>query len=221
MQQTPILIPVKHYSLRCPGKNKTLLPYITEFLRKENRLQDAVVISDSLPMLDEARSLSLKTHFETREEWQDELVSCWNYMNSINCERFFLCPVTQPFKSAALFEKMENELAGNKLQTDFICTATNVPNREIFYLQDKETDFWKFQQTASNRKGALCPEQLMIDGALYLIRTSFLEKVISSADPNASWWGGNFKCVVNDAPFMDIDTPQDMQKFNFLRAYFS
>jgi pseudaminic acid cytidylyltransferase len=61
----------------------------------------------------------------------------------------------------------------------------------------------------------------MIDGALYLIKTSFLKTVIKSKDQNETFWNGKFTCIENEVPFMDIDTEYDMQKFDFLREYFN
>ena len=61
----------------------------------------------------------------------------------------------------------------------------------------------------------------MIDGVLYLIKTSFLKTVINSENANETFWNGRFTCVENEAPFMDIDTRDDMNKFQFLKKYFS
>lgn len=51
---------------------------------------------------------------------------------------------------------------------------------------------------------------------MYLIKRSFLEDVVSSKDTNAAFWGGRFSCVKNQAPFLDIDTLEDLEKFRFI-----
>jgi hypothetical protein len=43
----------------------------------------------------------------------------------------------------------------------------------------------------------------MIDGALYLIKTAFLQNIINAADANETFWKGNFTCIKNEAPFLD------------------
>jgi len=47
----------------------------------------------------------------------------------------------------------------------------------------------------------------MIDGAAYLIRKSFINRVNNNED----FWNGNFKTVLNKAPFLDIDTLEDIE----------
>lgn len=56
----------------------------------------------------------------------------------------------------------------------------------------------------------------MIDGSLYLIKTSFLERVIQSENTNETFWNGKFQVIINDAPFIDIDTFQDMERFKYI-----
>ena len=60
----------------------------------------------------------------------------------------------------------------------------------------------------------------MVDGAFYLIKTEFIQKVALSDNSNATFWNGRFQCVKNNTPFMDIDTVEDMKKFEYLKFYF-
>jgi pseudaminic acid cytidylyltransferase len=60
----------------------------------------------------------------------------------------------------------------------------------------------------------------MIDGVLYLIRTSFLKSIINAVNSNETFWQGKFTCIKNETPFMDIDTQDDIRQFDFLKQYF-
>ena len=80
-------------------------------------------------------------------------------------------------------------------------------NTSIFYIENN-----KFINPSKERKGCLCKEYEMIDGTAYLIRKSFIENVYSNSD----FWNGRFKTVVNHAPYIDIDTVDDMVKFKYV-----
>lgn len=60
----------------------------------------------------------------------------------------------------------------------------------------------------------------MVDGALYLVKTSFAEHAVNaSGDTNASFWSGKFLAVKHDVPFfIDIDYEEDFKKFGLLRC---
>jgi hypothetical protein len=193
-----------------------LLPYTAHYLHRLGLAQHACVITDSWGLYDLAQSLDLKAHFEIREPHQDEFVSCWNYVSVHNISSFFLCPVTQPFRCDSLIPKMLELFEKESTHLDFITTITDIPDRSIFYVEENNTNKWRFINESKNRKGVLCKTRKMLDGCLYLIRTSFLGAVLKSNDTNLTFWKGNFCCIENDAPFMDIDTENDINKFLFL-----
>lgn len=216
----PILIPIKEYSERCLRKNYDLLPFTARFIYRAGLEKNTVVITDSNELMQLASSLGLNAHLETRHPYQDELISCRNYVEQKNIECFFLCPVTQPFRHKNLFNLFETEVNLCKEPWDFMTTITKVQDRSIFYLEQKNNHF-SFEKKGKNRKGSLCMQKLMIDGSLYLIKSDFLKGVLNAIDLNEAFWKGKFICVLNEAPFIDIDTKEDMEKFRFLENYFS
>lgn len=215
----PILIPIKGYSERCNRKNHALLPYTARYIHNLELSQSTTVITDSIELMKLAENLGLNVFLEIREPNQDELKSCWNFANANDIELFLLCPATQPFRSENLMKEMLQLIDKGIGGLDFITTISKVQNRSIFFLNKKNGEY-SFKFVTRNRKGSNCNTELMIDGTLYLIKTEFLKKVIHSPDPNEYFWNGNFSCVENEAPFMDIDTRNDMQQFEFLRQYF-
>ncbi len=220
MSKLPILIPIKKKSRRCPGKNKILLPFTAHYLKQQKIIRNAVVISDSPELLNFATSLGfISTFLEVRTSTQDELTSCCNFTKSTAIKEFVLLPVTHPFRDNDLISKCYNLYLKEKEHIDFITSFTEINNREQFYLKISDNNPF-FLKEQINRKGNLCKNTPMIDGSIYLIKSSFIEKVACSKDPNAAFWGGNFKCVKNIAPFMDIDTISDLDSFNFLRDFF-
>jgi hypothetical protein len=59
----------------------------------------------------------------------------------------------------------------------------------------------------------------MLDGAIYGINTSFAKKILNEDDINAAFWSGNFKAIENKVDFfIDIDTENDMEKFQWLSS---
>lgn len=215
----PILIPVKGDSVRCAGKNDKLLPYTATYLHKEGRASSVYVITDSPHLMELAATLNLKAHLEVRQPGQDELTSCKNYAAQNNIDAFFLCPTTQPFRSSGLLDQMENVFMVKKVAYDFITTAITIPDRRQYYVERSEERV-RFKYFSKERKGSNCRLETMIDGAMYLIKTEFLSKVVAEPNCNEAFWKGIFTCIENKAPFMDIDTLSDMQKFYFLSAYF-
>lgn len=218
MNDIPILIPMKGISKRCPGKNKKLLPFTVKFLTDQDCKKNAIVISDSLELLNFASNYGLNTSLEIRKEGQDELVSCYNFIKETKHKEFILLPVTQPFrdknvirKCCLLYEKINNKI-------DFITSYTEIPNRERFYLNFQD-DIPLFKNKHTVRKGESCTTIPMIDGAIYLIKTEFIQKVILSQQRNSAFWNGRFRCVKNEAPFMDVDTLRDIEGIKLLKYY--
>lgn len=213
----PILIPIKGKSVRCPNKNKILLPYTFLYLKKINRLKDAVVITDSLDLENYAKLFGIRTFFEVRTDEQDELLSCHNFITEIHLEEdyIFLMPVTHPFRSlklCSLFEEKKRKYPN----IDFIVSLNVFTDRSNFFVDFKNEGFPYFLYQ-KNRRGQDCKQFHMVDGALYLIKKSFLESTIQQQNTNDYFWKGNFQCVVNEAPFIDIDTIEDMKNFDFMR----
>lgn len=216
--EIPILIPVKGYSERCHKKNYALLPYTAKYIHAQAMTNSTTIITDSVELMDLAKSLGLNSHMEVRDPNQDELTSCWNFAQTNNIDLFFLCPVTQPFRSPNLMDQMR-QLFQNQKRWDFITTVSAVQDRRIFFVR-KVADEYRFKYISKNRKGSDCQTEYMIDGVLYLIRTSFLKGVINTIDANERFWKGEFTCIKNEAPFMDVDTKDDMVQFEFLKQYF-
>lgn len=210
----PILIPIKGKSIRCPNKNDFLLPFTLNYLKKIKLLDNAIVITDCEALEKYAKSLGVKTHFEIRMPNQDELLSCYNYVENKNIDFFFLMPVTQPFRAFDLFSLfLEKEM---KSGTDFIVSTCIYADRKNFYVEVKNADKVEFLHKNMKRRGKDCKQNYMIDGSLYLIKTTFLERVIENKNTNDAFWKGNFQVVINKAPFLDIDTLEDMEKFKYL-----
>jgi len=220
MNDIPILIPIKGISKRCPDKNRKLLPFTIKFITDQNCTNNTFVISDSSDLLKLAKSYGLNTYLEVREEGQDELISCYNFIKNYQYDVFVLLPVTQPFrdkyllqKCCSLYRKTINE------EIDFITSFTEVSNRERFYL-DFKNDIPTFKNGHTVRKGESCSSITMIDGAIYMIKTDFIRKTALSQNTNCSFWNGRFRCVYNKAPFMDVDIESDMENIELLRYYY-
>ena len=218
MNEIPILIPIKEHSERCPHKNRYLLPFTAKYLEQQNRLSSAWVISDSPELLDLASSLNINTFLETPVPGQNERTACWKFLQTHYSPEFFLCPVTQPFRSKDLLEEMELSYL-DRNDADFITAMTITPDRQQFYVEPADRHYL-FEFHSECRMGATCRNVYMVDGSLYLIRTSFLERIVHLKDSTSAFWNARFSCIINKAPFMDIDTEDDLYKFNFLENYF-
>lgn len=216
----PILIPIKEHSKRCHKKNYSLLPYTANYLLNLGLNEMACVITDSEVLKEQALKLKLTSHLEIRTSHQDELTSCLNYALCKNLNAFFLCPVTQPFRSNNLICRMLEIFEEESQEWDFLTTVSTVQDRRQYFTYNIGNNYF-FIDESQNRKGSNCRTVNMIDGALYLIKTSFLKTVIKAKDPNQFFWNGKFTCIENEVPFMDIDTECDLQKFEFLREYFT
>ena len=216
MNDIPIIVPVKSVSIRCPYKNYFLLPYTLDYLKAEDK-KNVWVVSDAEDLLKIAADYGFKTFLETRNDGQDELTSCWSFLQNNNFESFILCPVTHPFKSSGLIDEMENLMSKNKDALDFIATSNTMPDREQYFIEQNEELEYRFKKTLNNRKGKLSkPSETIIDGSMYLIKRAFLNEVVLSEDTNAAFWNGRFSCVKNNVPFLDIDSPEDLEKFKFI-----
>lgn len=219
MNNIPILIPMKGISQRCPEKNRKLLPFTVHFLAAQNCINNAIVISDSPYLLNYARKFGLKTYLEVRNEGQDELVSCYNFIKDTEHEAFILLPVTQPFREKNLIHKCYSLFTKSIDEIDFITSFTEIQNRDRFYLNIQD-EIPSFKNCYTDKKGEACTTIPMIDGAIYMIKTEFIRKVVSSYNTNNAFWNARFRCVKNDAPFMDVDTLKEMAGIELLHQYY-
>lgn len=80
--QYPILIPIKGQSIRCPNKNRELLPFTINYLKTIQKLNNAMVITDCKDLENYAISLGVEAYLEVREDNQDELLSCYNFLKN-------------------------------------------------------------------------------------------------------------------------------------------
>lgn len=195
-----ILIPAKYESVRCPNKNLKLLKYTSDWLIKENRFNDAIVIYDDDRIKEYAESLGFKTIKELHPKTGD-IVACYECAKQLNLNVYFEFPLTQPFRHHGILKEMEDELKNY----DFVTTYQKVQDRSIFYVNSQ----FKFITKSKERKGSLCHEYNMLDGAVYLIKTEWVKDNLE----NNKFWKGNFNCVLNHSIFLDIDTKEDLNKF--------
>lgn len=210
---------VKGVSKGCQNKNIKLLPFTAYFLACQRLIKNAVVISDCSKLLDFEKFFEFSLFFEKRETGQDELISCYNYIRHTKYLEFVLLPITQPFREKDLIQRCLSLYDQRKDVADFVASFNEIPKRERFYLLFNQ-NIPKFKNENITRKDELCDVISMIDGSIYVIKTSFITNVALSENPNSLFWNGNFQCVKNNVPFIDIDTVEDMDKFDFLNVYF-
>ncbi len=207
-----LFITVKGKSIRCPNKNKILLPYT---LNKIKDLElDIIVITDSLEIEMICNEFNVKCYIEDKNKQHDEFNSIYGYLNEMNqfnnINEFILLPVTQPLCNIETINKVINtELNDN----DLITTYTYVPNRKIFLLNNDNT----YMYESYERKGSLCNQVKMIDGCIYKMKTEFLIKVINGENSNHIFWNQSKKYLIENTSdfFLDIDEKKDLNFFNY------
>lgn len=209
---TNIFICIKEHSVRCPRKNFELLPYTLNYLQETNYIQNTVVISDSDIFKSITNNYSIKDYFiEQRDLYWDELYSCYNYCNYIKYYgNYIRLNVTQPLREHDLIDKCINV---DLNIYDLVTSYTIIPERSIFYLNSNN----QFIIPDSERKGCMCGEQKMADGAIYYTSYNFTKKVINSDNPNKTFWNSKIYFIKNNVPFIDIDTVNDL---NMFKQYF-
>ena len=207
-----VFITVKGESKRCPRKNHKLLPYV---LKQIGNFLNVVVITDSLELKRIAEKFNVEVFIEEKEVQQSEFHSIYNYLEKTQrlneIDEFLYLPVTQPLRSNELIMDVAFTDISNY---DFATSYSLVPNRKIFLLNDDNS----FMYDSYERKGSLCNDMKMIDGCAYKIKTSFLDKIVKSENVNHSFWNkSKIKFIENkDNMFLDVDTQNDLKKFNFL-----
>lgn len=197
-----ILIPAKSKSTRCPSKNYLLLIAAKLYLEKEHRVSDAVVICDDEDICNYANMLGLKTWMNHRPGLGD-ILAIRSYLEDCPLiDEFIWMPLTQPLRSKGLLNEIEYQL--KRSHRNMVTTFQYVPDRSIFYINEDNT----FEIDSVIRTGSMCPRKRMLDGALYAIKTKWFENVAS----NQKFWSEPFDTIINNAPFLDIDEPEDMKK---------
>ena len=206
----PILITAKDISVRCPGKNLVLFEFLLKYYLG-NYFDQIILISNSKCLIDLARENNIKSYYHPGVN--GEFQCAWDYLketNLLGVDSFILLPLTQPLREVGLVDKILEEYISDY---DFITTYTNYPDRKLFEVTD-EGDF-KYS-SPQGRLGRLCGSNRVLDGALYRIKIEFLNQVINSPNHNIQFWSGNFKLIENRMPFLDIDTPEDLEKLQNL-----
>lgn len=201
----PIFIPIKGNSIRCPGKNKILLPIMTSILKTFNNndsnnkdyniLNECIIITESDELIQLARQLGYnniyKEHTNNKSEFHAIIKCIEEYNNkeiSFNNESsdgfdmryFFLAPVTQPLKTFSFYQYIYsyNNNVNNLLRNStFITTVCTQQDRSIFEYNIKEH---KFEIESKCRKGVLCEDKYYIDGCWYFIKTENISNMIWS-----------------------------------------
>ena len=207
-----VFITVKGESKRCPRKNHKLLPYV---LKQISNYLNVVVITDSLELKRIAEKFNVEVFIEEKEIQQSEFHSIYNYLKKTQrlneIDEFLYLPATQPLRSNEL---IMNVAFSDINDYDFATSYTIVPNRKIFLLNDDNT----FMFESYERKGSLCKDVKMIDGCCYKIKTSFLDKIVSSENVNHTFWNeSKIKFIENtDDFYIDVDTPKDLKKFEII-----
>lgn len=202
----PILIPIKAISHRCPNKNYILLPYTLEWIQKQGRIQDVIIIADSNLFRDITNKYNIKEYYLEDREWDSDLISIKKYLQEHHEITWYIhLPVTQPLREENLLSKIEID---NYFDYNIITTYNKQQDRTVFLISESKD---KFLIKNIERKGRLCDTVLFADGAIYLTNRNFMLSLTDNI--NKSFWSGNIKFIENKVPFVDIDTKEDLQTF--------
>ena len=208
--KVPILITAKDISIRCPGKNLVLFKFLLKYYLGDY-FSRVTLISNSNDLINLAKENNIKSYFHPGVN--GEFQCAWDYLKEndlLSVGSFILLPLTQPLREVGLMNRILEESISDY---DFITTYTNYPDRKLFEV----TDDGKFKYPSpQGRLGRLCGSNKILDGALYRIKVEFLSQVINSPNHNFHFWSGNFKLIKNKMPFLDIDTPEDLEKLQNL-----
>ena len=194
--------------MRCPNKNKILLPYTLSYILKCGLEKNIVIIADSdefLPIINDLHILDY--YVEDRVDGSDEMLSIRNYLTDKDVHEFIWLPTTQPCRSNNLInEALSCDLSKYDLVTSFITR----PRRDIFKLNDNKDGF---MIGSIERKGSLCGDEFVADGAIYYTTKDFINKVCDSNNRNYYFWNSKIQFIENHSPLVDIDTKHDLEMF--------
>lgn len=205
----PIIIPVKKKSVRLPNKNHKLIGYTLDYLQQYGK-ENIIILTDDEELI-EKYNLDYRIIIDTSTQ-NDLLYAINDCVKKLGCNyAFYLC-VTNPFREDDLLYRMEDKCRENAYKVPLITSKTIVPNRKIFLLDDNDKFKYKSKK---GRKGKYVKNSFMIDGAAYLINASFLNEICKTNNPNKLFWESDFKTVLNNVPFIDIDTQKDMDNLMF------
>lgn len=202
-----IFITVKGTSVRCPDKNKILLPFTLKKIT-----DNVIVITDSLEIVEICKEFNVKYFIEDKQTQKCELKSIYDFIVNTNqidsIEEFVHLQVTHPLCNIETIMEVINYKMENY---DMITTFTYVPNRKIFLLNDDDT----YMYDSYERKGSLCKPTKMIDGSVYKIKTTFLKKVIDSDNVNHTFWNKSKKKFIQNKTniFLDVDESYELDLF--------
>ena len=214
-ERMPFIIPFKETSVRCSGKNFKLYKYTIEWLvRNGVKCEDVYVVSKSEAVREFIGSEGEKTGYyvnfvREHEEAASEVEASYICAKSIGASVYMVIALTSPVRTDGLIDRM---VAGITAECDFVTTCRYITDRSIFLLDDSGSCFI---HSSDERKGSMCRDMTMIDGSAYLVKTKFMDRIMSEEGSlNNKFWHGNFVTVHNDTDwFFDIDTEDDMRRF--------
>lgn len=208
-----ILIPAKEISVRCPKKNHELLEWTINWLGPQK--SNTVLITDSQELIDKANLLDVSTWKTINYNGEFSCFKEYLENNLFTGEDFIYLPLTQPLREIGLLDRILN---ADILDYDFITSYTYLPDRSIFEInEDNEFNI----QSTSGRKGCMCSNRKILDGAIYRIKIDHLTNTVRSQNQNKTFWDGKKGLVSNNMPFLDIDTVEDLVKFKNLLTLFN
>lgn len=216
---TPVLIPFKHESKRCPMKNYALFDATVRWLKDEGVEDGVHVVSKSWDALNfaklRAKALGLGIRLvEEDSRAESNISACYFAARALGAHAYFELPLSSPFRGHGLMRELLDKLDAIP-ELDFVTTFQHATDRGIFALSGDGGTCERFEVDARERKGALCKDKRFVDGAAYLIRPSFLYRMDLSDRPsdNELFWSGKFVAVENRVPFLiDVDTDMDYSR---------
>lgn len=216
---TPILIPFKHESNRCPMKNYALFDATVRWLRDEGVDGGVYAVSKAWSALNFARMRGQALDFDIRvieesERSESDISACYFAARALGAAQYFEIPLSSPIRERGLLDRMLDRLDATP-ELDFVTTCQRASDRGIFALTDYDGRFERFEVDARERKGVMCGGKRYVDGAAYLIRPSFLYPMDGPGRPgdNELFWSGKFAAVENCVPFLiDVDTDIDYHR---------
>ena len=159
-----IIIPFKEVSSRCPNKNFILFPYVMSWIDSQKVDHSEIyVVSNSSKVEQFVRCHKVNFIYEKPQKNPNDIIATATVANELCVDEYILLPLTQPVRDNQLIQKVENQL--KKKDCDFVTTYQKITDRSLFYLNDN----LKFEHQSKNRKGCMCPEVKMLDGAIYNI----------------------------------------------------